>query len=158
MVLHWVQDNIANFGGDPTRVTLYGESAGAMSTAAHLISPAAAGLFHAVILESDPFALEIPSYNDNYQRTVKYAAALGCGVSDLNCLQTAPGSNCNAASNSVNVWPNLFDMNMTFVLPWRPTAGTDLVPGQVITKMTKDFNPAWFWQVEPSPSDAGFQH
>jgi para-nitrobenzyl esterase len=50
--LHWVRDNIAAFGGDPDQVTLFGESAGAMSIGALLAVPNAAGLFHRAILQS----------------------------------------------------------------------------------------------------------
>ncbi|HBX77030.1 MAG TPA: carboxylesterase, partial [Acidimicrobiaceae bacterium] len=50
--LKWVHDNIAAVGGDPRRVTIFGESAGAMSVGAHLVSPASAGLFSRAILQS----------------------------------------------------------------------------------------------------------
>ena len=43
--LRWVHDNIADFGGDPAKVTIAGESAGAMSVCDHLVSPQSAGLF-----------------------------------------------------------------------------------------------------------------
>ena len=50
--LRWVQKNIAAFGGDPKRITLVGESAGAMSICAHLASPVARELFSNVIMDS----------------------------------------------------------------------------------------------------------
>ena len=50
--LRWVRENIAAFGGDPGKVTLFGESAGAMSIGALLAMPAARGLFQKAILQS----------------------------------------------------------------------------------------------------------
>lgn len=50
--LRWVQENVASFGGDPRNVTIFGESAGALSVEYLLVSPAARGLFHKAIVQS----------------------------------------------------------------------------------------------------------
>jgi para-nitrobenzyl esterase len=47
-----IQRNIKNFGGNPNQVTIAGQSAGAMSILAHLISPNSKNLFHRAIIES----------------------------------------------------------------------------------------------------------
>jgi para-nitrobenzyl esterase len=53
--LRWVQKNIAAFGGDPSKVTIFGQSAGGTSTLIHLVSPESKGLFHQAITQSGPF-------------------------------------------------------------------------------------------------------
>ena len=56
MMMTWVRRNIHGFGGDPTRVTLFGESAGAASIGVHLVQPASAPLFTRAIMMSGAFA------------------------------------------------------------------------------------------------------
>ena len=56
--LRWVQQNITQFGGDPSRVTVFGESAGAIDAGLLLCSPLASGLMQRVIMESGPVLLE----------------------------------------------------------------------------------------------------
>ena len=56
--LHWVQANIARFGGDPRRVTIFGQSAGAMNAGMLMVSPLARGLFQRVIEESGTVSIQ----------------------------------------------------------------------------------------------------
>jgi para-nitrobenzyl esterase len=54
LALRWVRDNVAQFGGDPGNVTIFGESGGGFKVSTLLAMPAAKGLFHRAIVESGP--------------------------------------------------------------------------------------------------------
>jgi len=55
MALRWVYDNIEAFGGDPTKITIVGESAGSASVSLHLLSPLSQPLFKSAIMQSGGF-------------------------------------------------------------------------------------------------------
>jgi para-nitrobenzyl esterase len=78
-VLRWVKRNIASFGGDPDRVALGGQSAGAQDTGVNQISPLAAGLFNRAIYESSPLS-GIAAYSVGLARGQAFAKAAGCGT------------------------------------------------------------------------------
>jgi para-nitrobenzyl esterase len=83
-VLRWVQRNIAAFGGDPNRVALGGQSAGAVDTAANLVSPYSNGLFNRAILQSSPgfLASNFVSTQIAQGRGTNFAKAAGCTGTD----------------------------------------------------------------------------
>ena len=84
--LRWVADNIAAFGGDPSRVMIFGESGGALDVCALLASPLTAGLFHAAIMESG--GCLATSRADAEAQAIAVATELGCPEgSDRACLE-----------------------------------------------------------------------
>jgi para-nitrobenzyl esterase len=95
--LHWVQRNIAAFGGNPADVTVSGQSSGGTDVCDLLASPAAAGLFHQAIVQSGicggTSAFESGSLASTQAATVAYAASLGCSGADAaiaGCLRAEP--------------------------------------------------------------------
>jgi para-nitrobenzyl esterase len=82
--LEWVRENIASFGGDPGRVTLAGQSAGALSAMDLLIAPKAAGLFDRAVLQSPPLGdvAQAPAVAIGWAEALSGAAG-GTGAFDL---------------------------------------------------------------------------
>lgn len=78
VALQWVRDNIAAFGGDPSRITLFGQSAGAMSIASHLTRPQTKGLYNAAVVQSDPFAMPFRDSQGGMDLANVFAKHAGC--------------------------------------------------------------------------------
>jgi para-nitrobenzyl esterase len=95
--LEWTRDNIAEFGGDPGNVTVFGESAGAFDTLAMMASPLAAGLFHRAIVQSGGYS---PT---ELAKARRYASEGGHPLSApeiVNRLLVADGTAADAAQAS----------------------------------------------------------
>ncbi|WP_439658002.1 carboxylesterase/lipase family protein [Lentzea sp. HUAS TT2] len=96
--LWWVQRNARAFGGDARNVTVFGESAGALSVCAQLASPRAAGLFAKAIIQSGPCGVDAPSptepgrfvhlWKPRAEVEQQGVGTLGCA--DLVCLRAQP--------------------------------------------------------------------
>jgi len=66
--LQWVQRNIGAFGGDPSRVTIFGQSAGGESVLIHLVSPQSKGLYSQALVESGPFWAHGPTIDNVHSK------------------------------------------------------------------------------------------
>jgi len=98
--LEWVRDEIAAFGGDPGNVTLFGESAGAMSIGALMASPRASGLFRRAILQSGA-AHNALSIDQAQANTAAFAEALGLEELTAARLRIIPAEDILRAQSSM---------------------------------------------------------
>lgn len=96
MAIQWIHDNINVFGGDPERVTLFGESSGAASVMLHGLYAGNRGLIHRMIAQSGGAASwwSTETLLKRIENTVKLANLAGCGLKSteamLKCLKAVP--------------------------------------------------------------------
>jgi para-nitrobenzyl esterase len=144
--LQWVHDNIAAFGGDPSRVVFWGQSAGGASTLMQLASPLAHGLFQAILAQSGGGAT---GRQLAHAETIggSYAASLGCqGSNVLACLRALPAAQAEALPPTGYQWGPVVD---GYVLPQPPpvmfAAGThNHMPVVIGTTALEYANPTAF--------------
>jgi carboxylesterase type B len=131
MAMQWTQENIAKFGGNPNSVTLWGESAGAMSTAVHLVSPGSKGLFHRAIMDSNVASFQYQfKAGQRASFGKKFAALANCSsVDDMECLRKLDGQEVinygekAAGSNGVGLWDRILEgghIEDAFAMQWAP--------------------------------------
>lgn len=87
--LEWIRDNIENFGGDPDRVTIFGQSGGGGKVTTLMAMPSAQGLFHRAIAQSG-FALRGAPAADASEAAERFLSKLGIAANQLDRLQELP--------------------------------------------------------------------
>ncbi|CAK1583667.1 unnamed protein product [Parnassius mnemosyne] len=145
MAMKWVQENIEFFGGDPERVTIFGESAGAVSVHLHMLSPASKGLFHRVIAQSglalSPWALA----KDPRERAFELGRELGIDTNStaelLGYLRATPSELLVKAGARIAAAPGkTADLQSTVALPFLPVFEPD-GPDAFLTRSPRDLLP-----------------
>ena len=125
--LKWTQENIEHFGGDPSKVTIFGLSAGGSSVSLHLLSPLSKNLFHQAIAESgvDFSGFASQPLAEGIRYTKELAKILDCDVSSnsdmVACLRKKDAAAVLEASRSIK-WQFLED------ILWSPVVDKHFLP------------------------------
>ncbi|KAJ8007745.1 hypothetical protein DPEC_G00097400 [Dallia pectoralis] len=123
MALQWVQDNIQFFGGNPKQVTIFGESAGAVSVGLHLLSPGSRPTFTRAILQSGapncPWATI--TQDEAHRRATQLGKLVGCppGGNDtelVDCLRNKHPQELIDQEWQVMPWPAIFRFSFVPVI------------------------------------------
>jgi para-nitrobenzyl esterase len=105
--LRWVQRNIARFGGNPHNATVFGESAGGLSTLSQVASPQARGLFQKAIVESGSYNLTQAPLATAEAAGQAFATKAGCASQTAACLRSLPVATILASENAAGYTPNI---------------------------------------------------
>ena len=128
--LEWVRDNIENFGGDPSRVTLFGESGGGFKISTLLGMPSAQGLFHRAIIESGP-GLSVRTPVQSSELTARYLRRAGLDKSkylDLSKVSLPWMLEVQALTASNRFFPHDPPIPATLAGSYGPVLDGDVIP------------------------------
>ncbi|MBR1657400.1 MAG: carboxylesterase/lipase family protein [Synergistaceae bacterium] len=126
--LEWVRDNIANFGGDPSNVTLFGQSGGGAKILTLMGTPKAAGLFHKAIVQSgavELMGITLPKKEASRRVAELTLSELGISSSDVSRLGDLPFEVLNEAGNKA-IAEAVKEGHAVF--SWSPVADGDFIP------------------------------
>lgn len=144
--LKWVQENISNFGGDPNRVMIYGQSGGGSKVTTLLGMPAAKGLIHRASAQSGGGG-QIPTAEQQKDFSMNVIKELGVGQKDITALQKMDWATIYAAGRTVMGRMNPPRRDLTFGPPTGPgsipqVGWTPCVDGKnVVCKSFEDVAP-----------------
>ena len=134
--LRWVRYNIAGFGGDPDRVTVAGQSGGAVTSVALLTSPLASGLFHRVFAQSGPIGVPMPSPSEAEQTGDEYLHFLGLTASTAHRLRDVPAAQLITAYQQLVAGSGRRRIGAP-APPMQPIAGGPGLPTQVLSALAQ---------------------
>lgn len=127
LALEWVRNNVSNFGGDPGKVMIFGQSGGGGKVATLMAMPAAKGLFHRASIQSGSQYTAIPKAQAQ-DRTERVLANLGLRASQVDELQHIAPDKLLAASVGARItFTPVVDGDVIPHLPFEPGA-PDLAP------------------------------
>ncbi|XP_062033236.1 cocaine esterase isoform X1 [Lepus europaeus] len=140
--LRWVQQNIAHFGGNPGLVTIFGESAGAISVSSHVLSPMSQGLFHRAIMESGVAVLPGLITTSSEVVSTMVANLSGCGQVDsealVRCLRGKSEEEMLAITKAFRSIPGVVDGAFLPRHPQELLASSDFRPVPSIIGVNND--------------------
>ncbi|KAM5134236.1 cocaine esterase-like [Callospermophilus lateralis] len=140
--LRWVQQNIAHFGGNPDRVTIFGQSAGGTSVSSLVVSPMSQGLFHGAIMESGVALLPglITSSSKDVSTMVANLSACGQVESEalVSCLRGKSEQEMLAITKTFSVIPAVVDGAFLPRHPQELLASADFQPVPSIIGVNND--------------------
>lgn len=130
--LEWVKENISGFGGDPSNVTIFGQSGGGGKVSTLLAVPAAHGLFHKAIVQSGSM---LRTMEAKYSRKIGVAtvANLGLKASEIDKIAEVPYKELLAAGEKAVAQVKAEagkDGAATFIFGWAPTVDASVLPAQ----------------------------
>ena len=130
--LKWVRDNIASFGGDPSNVTIFGQSGGGGKVTTLLATPCAKGLFHKAIVQSGSMLRTMES---KYSRKIGIATVrnLGLDASSIDKISEVPYGELLAAGEKAIAQVKAEadrDGVASFIFGWAPTVDGAVLPSQ----------------------------
>ncbi|MGN1232980.1 MAG: carboxylesterase/lipase family protein [Candidatus Cryptobacteroides sp.] len=130
--LRWVKENIAGFGGDPSNVTIFGQSGGGGKVTTLLATPSAKGLFHKAIVQSGSM---LRTMEAKYSRKIGVATVknLGLSASDIDKISEVPYKELLAAGEKAVEQVRAEaekDGVATFIFGWAPTVDSSVLPTQ----------------------------